>query len=170
LKPKDENGFKEDQPLSQLNNQQSINSRNENIHKQNLTFVEELRQEISALAEPDRNDLPGKDKQQQQEDYLEINSNGYLENNGQIKNNKNSDKKIQMNNDNQTIKEKVKLFIGDGNVKEKALTFIDELTEETFVIRGTLDEETFINRRSRRAKGSNSFIQQNLQLFHQNSV
>jgi hypothetical protein len=162
--------LKEDQTLSQINNQQQIKEKNDNTQKQNLTFVNELRQELSALTEPNKNDLPGKDKQKGQEDYLESNSNGNIENKREILNNKNSNQNTNINSDNDTIKDKVKSIIEDANVKEKALTFIDELAEETHVIRGKLDQDSFVNRRSRRAKGSNTFTQQNLQFVHQNSV
>ncbi|CAF1392533.1 unnamed protein product [Adineta ricciae] len=36
-------------------------------------------------------------------------------------------------------------------------SFIDEITEESFVITGSLDEDTLLNRRSRRAKGFSAF-------------
>jgi UDP-N-acetylglucosamine pyrophosphorylase len=59
--------------------------------------------------------------------------------------------------------------------KQNSLTktiqsFIDEITEETHVIRGTLDEETLFNRRSRKAKYSFSTVENKQTLINRTSL
>ena len=62
--------------------------------------------------------------------------------------NENFDEKLRLNN-----KENLKNKNQDEiSLIDKVKTFIDELNEETEVMTGKIDEETFVNRRSRRAK------------------
>jgi hypothetical protein len=58
----------------------------------------------------------------------------------------------------------------DESLIDAIRTFLDDLYEETDVIRGTLDEETFINRRSRRAKSSIPSTGDNRVVIAQSSI
>jgi len=76
-----------------------------------------------------------------------------------------------VSNDNidQFLDNKNKLENGT-TLKDSIATFIEELTEETEVIRGSIDYETLHNRRSRRAKSVFSGVQNNKVLDNRTSL
>ncbi|CAF1404569.1 unnamed protein product [Adineta ricciae] len=73
------------------------------------------------------------------EDYQQISTNDVIVN-------QNQQQSTSSNEENET-----NLLFGQFH------SFIDEITEESFVITGSLDEDTLFNRRSRRAKGFSAF-------------
>ena len=56
------------------------------------------------------------------------------------------------------------------NLFQKLRSFFIDLTDETNVIRGSIDQDTLINRRSRKAKSSISLIQHENFLTRQTSI
>jgi hypothetical protein len=58
----------------------------------------------------------------------------------------------------------------DTSFKNSILSFIEELNEETDVIRGSIDEKTLFNRRREKAKSIFPAIQDNQPLFSRTSL
>ncbi|CAF0918427.1 unnamed protein product [Adineta steineri] len=154
----------EDEPIDD-NEEESIHSgkipsESEQIPKTNKTFLERLLSEI--MGTPENKLIEEFDGKVQEEEYQQIESNEILEKNNKINSeleNKKKTENIQHSD-----------VVDDRPVMEKVQSFLTEVTEETHVIAGALDQDTFVNRRSRQAKSSIPFVEGYQRFSHENAT
>ncbi|CAF0950387.1 unnamed protein product [Adineta steineri] len=154
----------EDEPIDD-NEEESIHSgkipsESEQIPKTNKTFLERLLSEI--MGTPENKLIEEFDGKIQEEEYHQIESNEILEKNNKI----NSDLENKKTTENIQHSD----VVDDRPVMEKVQSFLTEVTEETHVIAGALDQDTFVNRRSRQAKSSIPFVEGYQRFSHENAT
>jgi hypothetical protein len=138
----------EKKPISEIFEFDQDTQLNENIPGTNMSFLDRLLHQLTRPKSPEVDDLS--DDEFTQIDETEITA---------------------VNNDNidQSLIKENKLN-KNTSLANSIRSFIEELFEEKDVIRGTLDEETLLNRRSRKAKTSIPMIQNKQVLATRTSI